>query len=412
METAASLSGDTTGIVVQNNGPDVGAPQIQHIPIPVTKAKRSPLTTLHVQRIHDLPAYPETHVNGLAYMVAARGRSREELIDLLNDLLSFQAHFFPDRLCVYRSATYMQADLCASYTASRFNRGAFQLRLAHIYWDALGNHQPYIACVNEGFKQPPKHHRQFIPSLTGVDVDFLEDLFNKDILPPAEECGTFESLSSRRAYCSCDHPQGRARMKHTKFDVTFNAFVPVDLSQCPYILFISHGVHKHPPPLPTKAPERIFLRGVDVAPTMPQIQSPAITTENRSPKRSRPSSSASDDTEIPLPQTTQVVVRPQSQSSQHNDTRSVQSIWSTPRAASTPALDFEKREQELNTKQEEIYLKQQELAIRKQKLELEQKELDIEQIELEAERLRLGNDRLELDLMQRRMSLQRGELEG
>jgi hypothetical protein len=34
-----------------------------------------------------------------------------------------------------------------------------------------------------------------------MDFSFLEDLFNKEVLPPAKECGVFEPLSSRRKYC-------------------------------------------------------------------------------------------------------------------------------------------------------------------------------------------------------------------
>ncbi|CBF82218.1 predicted protein [Aspergillus nidulans FGSC A4] len=82
---------------------------------------------------------------------------------------------------------------------------------------------------------------------TAVDLEVLEDLFNKEILPATEECGVFEPLSSRRKYC--------------------------DL--CPYMLFTSHGIYKHPPPLPSKAPERI-LAGVKRI--IEQIRDPNLTT--------------------------------------------------------------------------------------------------------------------------------------
>lgn len=136
-----------------------------------------------------------------------------------------------------------------------------------------------------------KHHRGAIQGHTVINLQFLEDLFNKEIIPATEECGVFESLSSRRKYCgrylsaiwqlvtNCfkgrDHPQGSGRLQHTPCDVTFNALVPVDIGQCPYILFTSHGVHKHPPPPPTKAPERI-LQGVKRI--IQQIRDPSLTT--------------------------------------------------------------------------------------------------------------------------------------
>ena len=55
----------------------------------------------------------------------------------------------------------------------------------------------------------------------------------------------------------------------------FNALVPVDISKCPYILFTSRGVHKHPPPPPTKPPERI-LQGIKQI--IQQMQDPTLTT--------------------------------------------------------------------------------------------------------------------------------------
>jgi hypothetical protein len=39
--------------------------------------------------------------------------------------------------------------------------------------------------------------------------------------------------------------------------VVFNIFIPTDLQICPYLLFDSHGVHKHPPP-PNRPPEKII----------------------------------------------------------------------------------------------------------------------------------------------------------
>lgn len=49
----------------------------------------------------------------------------------------------------------------------------------------------------------------------------------------------------------------------------------MDINQRPYILFISHGIHKHPPPPPTKSPERI-LHGIENI--LQEIRDPTITT--------------------------------------------------------------------------------------------------------------------------------------
>lgn len=62
-------------------------------------------------------------------------------------------------------------------------------------------HDPYIGCVNDDFLPVTKHYRGSIQGHTMIDFEFLEALFNKDILPPTEECGVIESLRTRRKYC-------------------------------------------------------------------------------------------------------------------------------------------------------------------------------------------------------------------
>lgn len=40
--------------------------------------------------------------------------------------------------------------------------------------------------------------------------------------------------------------------------VRFTVILPVDPIECPYVLFVSHGVHTHPPTLPNKTPLGLF----------------------------------------------------------------------------------------------------------------------------------------------------------
>lgn len=72
-----------------------------------------------------------------------------------------------------------------------------------------------------------------------------------------------------------DHPQGPGKLEKALCDVQFNAFIPVDTNLCPYLVFISHGVHQHPPPPPTKAPEQI-LQGVKRI--IAEMRDPSLTT--------------------------------------------------------------------------------------------------------------------------------------
>lgn len=64
-----------------------------------------------------------------------------------------------------------------------------------------GTYTPYIGCVNDTDTPLTTHHRMAIQGHTNLDLSFLEDLFNKNILPPSEECGVFEPMVSRRKFC-------------------------------------------------------------------------------------------------------------------------------------------------------------------------------------------------------------------
>lgn len=44
-------------------------------------------------------------------------------------------------------------------------------------------------------------------------------------------------------------------------DVIFHALIPMNIQSCPYMLFVSHGYHQHPPPPPTKPPQEI-MKGI------------------------------------------------------------------------------------------------------------------------------------------------------
>ncbi len=60
---------------------------------------------------------------------------------------------------------------------------------------------PYIGCSNDTDDCLSKHHRPAGPVPATLDIEFLEELFNKGLLPPAEVCGTIEPVSSRKKYC-------------------------------------------------------------------------------------------------------------------------------------------------------------------------------------------------------------------
>ena len=58
-------------------------------------------------------------------------------------------------------------------------------------------------------------------------------------------------------------------------NVEFQLFVPEDLSDCPFIIWVSTGVHTHPPPPPTATPEVLIKGLID---TIQKIPDPTLTT--------------------------------------------------------------------------------------------------------------------------------------
>ncbi|KAJ1712953.1 hypothetical protein NYO67_4873 [Aspergillus flavus] len=238
----------------------------------------------------------------------------------------------------------------------------------------FGEYTPYIGCTNDSSTVVTKHHRGVIQGHIGIDLHFLEDLFNKGILPATEDCGVFAPLSSRQKQCDRDHPQGPGRLKHTTCEVVFNGLVPVDISQCPYILFTSHGVHKHPPPPSTK---------------------PRHMSQETSRKRRRSSSSSVSESHSTLPQppSSQRSSRSSSRSTSQNDNESIRSSQYPRRVASPNALTSEQRREELELRKLEAYRKQREA-------ELKQLEIDNEKQEEENRLMRLENEKLWLKLME------------
>lgn len=67
--------------------------------------------------------------------------------------------------------------------------------------DINGDYYPYIRYSNAspGFLQ--KYYYTLVKGHTSIDLEFLEKLFNKLILPSQEEYSIIKPLTSRRKYC-------------------------------------------------------------------------------------------------------------------------------------------------------------------------------------------------------------------
>jgi hypothetical protein len=62
-------------------------------------------------------------------------------------------------------------------------------------------YHPFIGCINASANILQKHYYSSVKGHTTIDLDFLEQLFNNSILPPQEDCGVVEPITSRRRYC-------------------------------------------------------------------------------------------------------------------------------------------------------------------------------------------------------------------
>lgn len=58
-------------------------------------------------------------------------------------------------------------------------------------------------------------------------------------------------------------------------NVQFRLFRPTNLQQCPYLIWTSHGVHRHPPPPPSSTPKELIKGLVQL---IHRIQDPTLTT--------------------------------------------------------------------------------------------------------------------------------------
>jgi hypothetical protein len=73
-------------------------------------------------------------------------------------------------------------------------------------------------------------------------------------------CGMYihNNLSAYANYMiGFDHPQGQGKVIHQKCQVRFDIYIPVDIQRTPFYIIRAQGQHTHPPPLPTRLPQKI-----------------------------------------------------------------------------------------------------------------------------------------------------------
>jgi hypothetical protein len=103
-------------------------------------------------------------------------------------------------------------------------------------------------------------------------------------------CTIIEQKKTRKKYCGKnifrinleyinnllgrDHPQGQGQIQQRPCKVVFNIFRPINLQETPYIIWVSSGLHSHPPPPPSRTPDQ-YLK--EILQVIQRIQDPSLT---------------------------------------------------------------------------------------------------------------------------------------
>ncbi|KAJ7312830.1 hypothetical protein DFH08DRAFT_717029, partial [Mycena albidolilacea] len=109
-------------------------------------------------------------------------------------------------------------------------------------------------------------HLEYVAAVFTGDTEEalqIERAAREKSVGPLAVCQNVTNYSSQRNHCPVDHrkhedgPLVRHQMCRIDCHVKFRAWIPVNRSECPYILITSEGVHKHPIPLPEKTPQAV-----------------------------------------------------------------------------------------------------------------------------------------------------------
>ncbi|EEH41177.2 hypothetical protein PAAG_03463 [Paracoccidioides lutzii Pb01] len=229
------------------------APEVINIEdlICLTNATSNPIRSLCIEYTHDLLEYPKTHEKGYTYVVQTGDLTAEEVKMMMNDIQYCKSQLHPPKQIFSRQGIQQVEEDITKRNALNFARSIkhlFTMGKAcfeasstcqpifrrHQQPDITGYHTPFVICINAS-QNPSAHFYRNTQGHTQLNISFLEEIFESGLLHPTEKCGVMEQMQSHRKVC-------------------------VNLTNCPYMLFISHGQHKHPPPPPNKPPATIMKR--------------------------------------------------------------------------------------------------------------------------------------------------------
>ncbi|OCK85458.1 hypothetical protein K432DRAFT_33984 [Lepidopterella palustris CBS 459.81] len=283
----------------------------------------------------EIPEYPNTDIDGVAYLVNIQGKSEEDVEYIIQSMQYCHARKYPKkesrssildgarctrevftctgikgceflhpRIKALNHSTQTEdmwqviQDIRAEGFKDNLRRQAnsFFLSIQNIFskkkacqgqmdscqWEFVqlpdtttSNVPLYVVRCKNRPQRNFNHFLKDIPIALQPEIDFLRLRFTSPQLPStADSCGIILQNSSRRRTCGIDHVQGQGKLEYYRCSVTFNLFRPTDPIATPYIIFTSHGVHSHPPPPPTKTPEQLLTSLLGV---IRSISDPSLT---------------------------------------------------------------------------------------------------------------------------------------
>ncbi|KAJ7019408.1 hypothetical protein C8F04DRAFT_335710 [Mycena alexandri] len=147
-----------------------------------------------------------------------------------------------------------------------------------VVFDYGDDGRPYISCEHYNPKINKDHLHDGSIGDGSFHVEYMEAIFCGDEQEaarieesalnlgygPLTDCSTVANCSQQRAYCPFPHRDEKNQlvqplMRSLPCSSKFRVYEPKQefRVECPFVLIVTHGVHPHPVPLPTKTPPKI-----------------------------------------------------------------------------------------------------------------------------------------------------------
>ncbi|KAL1970399.1 hypothetical protein VTN77DRAFT_5560 [Rasamsonia byssochlamydoides] len=294
--------------------------------LPLTNATHRPTSTLKLEYTASLPEYPETDPCGFTYVVYVGGQDAQTVGKLMHeiqyhkkiisppkpiychfldakvvkhrfrctgiktcplfseDLKAIRHTSLTDDLHKYLKRSQQAADLCQTNPSARAHAYSFfkslELQFQNGYAcarprpdcrpqiyqpdvTAQGQTDPGIRCVNAS-SDPGGHYWKPVHEIPSFDLKTAVEVFGPDAALYLNNCDMVYSTTTRLTSCRMPHLAGVGKLQEQSCNVVFQVMIPYDLQSRPYILFLSHGVHQHMPPMPARAPPLLTERTIQL----------------------------------------------------------------------------------------------------------------------------------------------------